>query len=328
MPVMDMPPMVVEQRIDSGENRGLSPIIIIALRIRELLKGAEYAGMSIRAKALQAWQTLNELQEAAVSGLIARIEARGFREAFRLPDFKQLEAEYVAEGYSGNALYRKVFDKICDEQACFVAGTPVWTDRGLVPIEQIKVGDMVLSKPENDDNAPTAYRRVTDVFSRVNADVMLLECRRPNLNAGRYEYSAVIATYEHPFWAQPNDGEDWAWESAGALQYKVRLRDGDECEVAAVEQIRQWLDENEQPVQGLAMASESFNSGRKIDFRGIAPIIEKPLTVADLITFGEAGYPETNYAATVFNLTVEEYHTYFVGDWGFWAHNACFKNKQ
>ena len=30
----------------------------------------------------------------------------------------------------------------------FVAGTLVHTDKGLVPIEQIKVGDMVLSKPE------------------------------------------------------------------------------------------------------------------------------------------------------------------------------------
>ena len=35
----------------------------------------------------------------------------------------------------------------------FVAGTLVHTDKGLVPIEQIKVGDMVLSKHENGEEA-------------------------------------------------------------------------------------------------------------------------------------------------------------------------------
>ena len=36
-----------------------------------------------------------------------------------------------------------------NSHACFVAGTLVHTDKGLVPIDQIKVGDMVLSRDEN-----------------------------------------------------------------------------------------------------------------------------------------------------------------------------------
>lgn len=45
----------------------------------------------------------------------------------------------------------------------FVAGTLVHTDKGLVPIEQLKVGDMVLSKPESGEGEK-AYKAITRVF--------------------------------------------------------------------------------------------------------------------------------------------------------------------
>ena len=45
----------------------------------------------------------------------------------------------------------------------FVAGTLVHTDKGLVPIEQIKVGDRVLSKHENGEGG-VAYKRVASTF--------------------------------------------------------------------------------------------------------------------------------------------------------------------
>lgn len=40
---------------------------------------------------------------------------------------------------------------ICPPVACFIKGTKVLTTNGLVPIEDVKVGDLVLSKNENDD---------------------------------------------------------------------------------------------------------------------------------------------------------------------------------
>ncbi|MBL0231797.1 MAG: Hint domain-containing protein [Moraxellaceae bacterium] len=45
----------------------------------------------------------------------------------------------------------------------FVAGTLVHTDKGLVPIEQLKVGDMVLSKHESGEGEQ-AYKRVVKTF--------------------------------------------------------------------------------------------------------------------------------------------------------------------
>jgi hypothetical protein len=42
--------------------------------------------------------------------------------------------------------------------SCFAAGTPVWTDRGAVPVEQIQVGDCVLAK--DDETGELAYKPV------------------------------------------------------------------------------------------------------------------------------------------------------------------------
>lgn len=50
------------------------------------------------------------------------------------------------------------------EPGCFVAGTLVHTKEGLKPIEQIQVGDWVLSKPESGEGEQ-AYKRVARTFS-------------------------------------------------------------------------------------------------------------------------------------------------------------------
>lgn len=50
------------------------------------------------------------------------------------------------------------------EPGCFVAGTLVHTQEGLRPIEQIKVGDLVLSK-HNSGTGKRAYKRVLKTFA-------------------------------------------------------------------------------------------------------------------------------------------------------------------
>ncbi len=47
----------------------------------------------------------------------------------------------------------------------FVAGTLVHTDKGLVPIEQLKVGDRVLSRDEHNPNGELVYKRVLNTFA-------------------------------------------------------------------------------------------------------------------------------------------------------------------
>jgi hypothetical protein len=53
----------------------------------------------------------------------------------------------------------------------FVAGTLVHTDKGLVPIEQIKVGDMVLSKPESGESDDVNYQKVKKNIRFSNVEI-------------------------------------------------------------------------------------------------------------------------------------------------------------
>lgn len=49
------------------------------------------------------------------------------------------------------------------QESGFVAGTLVHTSRGLTPIQDIKAGDKVLSKPEHGQSEPT-FKRVLNTF--------------------------------------------------------------------------------------------------------------------------------------------------------------------
>lgn len=61
----------------------------------------------------------------------------------------------------------------------FVAGTLVHTDKGLVPIQDIKVGDMVLSRTEwGGNNAPTEYKRVSRAFCSGEDEIIRLNCQK------------------------------------------------------------------------------------------------------------------------------------------------------
>ncbi len=73
--------------------------------------------------------------------------------------------------YSGNSKYQQIIDTISKwmefrpvsgVNGCFIAGTLVHTKTGLVPIEEIKVGDWVLSPPEM--KGDLAYKRVANTF--------------------------------------------------------------------------------------------------------------------------------------------------------------------
>jgi hypothetical protein len=143
-------------------------------------------------------------------------------------------------------------------QNCFAAGTPVLTPDGQKPIEELRPGDLVLSRSEHDLHAPPEPRLVRDTFVRV-APVIVLQI----------DGVTIRTTAEHPFYVKGK-----GWQCAKELQVGDRLATSD-GQWATVEQI------------------------------------------------GDAGQ-----VVTVYNLSVEDYHTYFVGHeaWGFaiWVHNADY----
>ena len=89
-------------------------------------------------------------------------------------DIQGTREELASQGLSGNVLNEKLYNQTFDiellktdlkyNRACFVAGTLVHTDKGLVPIQDIKVGDMVLSRDEFNPQGDLQYKPVLSTF--------------------------------------------------------------------------------------------------------------------------------------------------------------------
>jgi hypothetical protein len=77
---------------------------------------------------------------------------------------------------------------------CLIAGTPVWTESGLVPIEQIRVGDRVLS--QNPDTGELAYKPVLRTTLRPPARLVKVV----------FDGEALQSSGGHPFWVA---GQGW-----------------------------------------------------------------------------------------------------------------------
>jgi hypothetical protein len=90
----------------------------------------------------------------------------------------------------------------CVLKAWFAAGTPLLTPDGSKPIEEIRIGDLVLSRPEGDVEAPVQAMVVQEVFVRTGQLWVV--------GVGGRE---IGTTAEHPFFVQGK-----GWVAAGELQ--------------------------------------------------------------------------------------------------------------
>ena len=106
----------------------------------------------------------------------------------------------------------------------FVAGTLVHTDKGLVPIQDIKVGDLVLSKPE-DGSGQVEYKSVLSTLKSTSKRKLFKveyfnEAVQQRGETGR---NYLFCTGDHPFYVSREEVTDAAqelkgeWLSAGRL---------------------------------------------------------------------------------------------------------------
>ena len=115
-------------------------------------------------------------------------------------------AAYQAGGFTINAIGQVVKEEVKDQaqdlmlsklsfadpNTCFVAGTPVKTIDGDIPIEEIKAGDIVLSY--NVESGELEYKQVTRTYLRASDDLFDLSIQG--------EEKAFRVTANHPFLAR------------------------------------------------------------------------------------------------------------------------------
>ncbi len=92
---------------------------------------------------------------------------------------------------------------------CFVAGTLVDTEDGLRPIEEIKIGDLVLSR--NPETGATAYKEVTAIIPRHDRIIWTVGLSGENGASENFE-----TTDEHPWWVITDAG-DGNWKRTDEL---------------------------------------------------------------------------------------------------------------
>ncbi|MCE1181242.1 MAG: HINT domain-containing protein [Rhodocyclales bacterium] len=218
----------------------------------------------------------------------------------------------------------------------FIASTPVHTDKGLVPIEQIKVGDYVLSQPEG--GGEKAYKKVLKTFEHEDKEVWVVKYTTGDENKPTRDDMILhlYATANHPFWVN-----GVGWTSA------KQLKDGHRFQVAAGcdAQVVQVWPVLRTPVPGLGWVSadilgsyDALELAHVVDFRNGCNLWQYPMfrrVEASVPYFEGFLFDETeglfdgqamydicfggkglNYKSRVYNLEIEDFHTYYIGEIG------------
>lgn len=242
---------------------------------------------------------------------------------------------------------------------CFVAGTLVHTDKGLVPIEQLKVGDIVLSKHESGEGEQ-AYRRVLSTFKSAEKKRIVNIKFLDNDNHGEM---SLFCTEDHLFWVDEMGG--WTPLKDFPRNEEVvglSLRDINHDRVTV--RNTPWIPLRKTEVEDIALCSAVYQWEARcgylmlVDFRNQHPMLVGSRGDNLISEFSDyRGWSPTEnikylsqheddpevrfytdalgddltrvedeldnaYKTYVYNIEVEDFHTYYVGHAGIWVHNA------
>lgn len=242
----------------------------------------------------------------------------------------------------------------------FVAGTLVHTDKGLVPIEQLKIGNRVLSKHENGDGEQ-AYNRVINTFKSAEKLPIVRVSFLGHKVDERSGEMHLFCTDNHPFWVI---GKGWQLASqlidsdSGGSDLLIDLNG----KPAIVRDFMCFLRTTSVPNIALSANSNEWKEhdgfSMMIDFRNNNPLlIGGGGSLFSGISDSRSWHPDEDihylpkndtdaetqfyyqalnedfrraddalfnnlYRATVYNIEVEDSHTYYVGKAGVLTHDA------
>lgn len=193
----------------------------------------------------------------------------------------------------------------------FAAGTLVHTKEGLVAIEQIKVGDWVLSKFE--DNDQVAYKQVLKASAHTPTTVTAVRYRAPDQ---QNILGQITAALNSSFWVAE---QGWTAVSEltgpyrdlnpqfrianGNLVFTVGLRSIYVSDVPNVG----WKPSHQGDVEA---------QGSLWDYANHKLIANNVFAISE-VQYGELDDPYLKLP--VFEIEVEDFQTYFVGEHGVWV---------
>lgn len=213
---------------------------------------------------------------------------------------------------------------------CFAAGTLIHTKEGLKPIEQIQVGDRVLTQPE--DTGERTYKRVTRTMCIEDAPVWTVTYfPKAELEKARAEGRMMpdgldrrlVVTPNHPFWVKEKGWiqvKDLERHDLGGEEFE--LADGQSAIVSSV-----------CPLYRTEMEGVAWQEGMFTEWAGSYIDLNDPISaefVPEYCEEKEITQPrsvelwndESYFRCSVFNFELEDCHTYYVGTLGVWVHNT------
>jgi hypothetical protein len=218
----------------------------------------------------------------------------------------------------------------------------------LKPIEEIKVGDYVLSAPENGQGEMT-YKRVVDTFACDDKEIWVVKITDSDPFAQGIKNRQIHHLYctgNHPIWVE---GEGWTAAEHLHVDRRLRLAESKEAWIVEVWPVLRT------PLPGIGWVSvdilgswDGLGRAHIVDFRNGCNLWRYPMRHEEDAGVPYAGvdgyYPvldeifgdgiemirifegnDRRFKARVFNLEVEDFHTYCIGDLGVWVHNKnCY----
>lgn len=227
----------------------------------------------------------------------------------------------------------RVFRAATDTGGCFVAGTLVHTDKGLVPIQDVKVGDKVLSKSENDPNDELSYQKIIETHKFENKSIHLLRLIEASPLNDVSTTLEIFATPNHQFWKV-----DVGWTRADLLRHgdEVILANGNKATIFEWSPVLRtantsigWVASD---LEGIGESNAEIgylinfsNSVISTPFLSLDNWLNEQVIYWDYAPDGITwidNYEDRLFSIDVYNVTVEDTHTYFVSENSIWVHNA------
>jgi hypothetical protein len=199
--------------------------------------------------------------------------------------------------------------------AGFVAGTLVHAKDGLTPIENLKVGDLVLSRQEGEGDF--SYKRVTKTFELQGKEIWLIGYVRAD--GSTWEHLTVTGT--HPFWVV---GAGWTSANRAACDDALLLAAGQQVTVMCSTHLYRTDEDRYGWSKDAYGPHTADHSGFRVCLadQKVEVLFDHDADDGGRVSNDKYFYLLGNgdvHRSSVFAVEVEDNHTYFVGEFGVWV---------